>query len=174
VRRAPLASSKADKCATKWCRNRRAHKVTRWRSPISGEVIVYKSKLPYCWKCQSKRLRERHPETYVLNAMRQRARKRGIPFTITLKEFRGFCQRTGYLDLRGRTPGSMTVDRIDHDKGYHIWNIRPLSHGENSANGHVVPGQDCKQNQAKPETYDYDFGGPEPDYVPPVTPSEPF
>jgi len=68
----------------------------------------------------------------------------------------------------------MTIDRIDHDKGYHIWNIQLLSHAENSEKGHVVPGRETKQNEPGPEIYDYDFGGPPPDYQPPTDPTCPF
>ena len=164
TRKARAARSKAEKCITRWCRNARAKKITRWLNP-QGKVIEYESFLPRCWKCQSRFLKERHPETYVLNAMRNRARQRKLPFTVTLVEFRQFCRETGYLERRGREPESATIDRIDHDKGYHIWNIQILSHEENSANGHVVPGQDCKQNDSGPEDYDYDFSGPEPENV---------
>jgi hypothetical protein len=78
-------------------------------------------------------LKERHPETYTLNAIRQGAKKRGIPFTITLEEWKDFCKRTCYLDLRGTEPDSYTVDRINDAQGYHIWNIRILTHAENCA-----------------------------------------
>lgn len=173
TRRAPKASGKAEKCVTKWCRNKRAAKITRYKSP-SGKVIEYHGFLTVCWKCHSRQLKARHPATYALNAMRGRARQRGLPFTITLAEFREFCKQTGYLEKKGQEPHSMTIDRIDHDKGYHIWNIRLLTHAENSENGHVVPGKETKQNDSGPDVYDYDYGGPEPDYDPAVTDNEPF
>lgn len=97
----------------------------------------------------------------MLNAIRNRARQRKIPFTITLEEFRQFCHETGYLEKRGREAHSLSIDRKDHDKGYHIWNICVKSFQENCVNGHVVPGRDCKQNERKPEEYDYDFAGPD-------------
>ena len=114
------------------------------------------------------------PETYVLNAIRNRARQRKIPFDITLEQFRDFCNRTGYITRRGRDPDALTIDRIDHDKGYHIWNIQVKSFQENCERGHVVPGRETKQNERKPEVYDYDFSGSEPDYVPPQSSNEPF
>jgi hypothetical protein len=120
--------------------------------------------LPVCWKCHSRKLKQRHPATYVLNFLRNRARQRKIPFTITLVEFRQFCRETNYLELKGRTPEALSIDRKDHDKGYHLWNICVRNFQENCVNGHVVPGRDCKQNERKPEKYDYDFAGPpEPD-----------
>ena len=159
TRVAPKARGKHEKCTTKWCRNKRAKKVTRYRSP-SGKIILYESRLPYCWKCKTRRLKERHPATYILNVMRGRARQRKIPWTITLAEFKEFCQRTGYVEKRGCEDESLTVDRIDHDKGYHIWNIQVLSFIENCTQGHTVPGRETKQNESGPDVYDYDYDGP--------------
>lgn len=48
----------------------------------------------------------------------------GIPFSITLEEFRGFCQKTGYIIQKGKRGRNCTVDRIKNWEGYHIWNIQ--------------------------------------------------
>ena len=72
---------------------------------------------------------------YVLNMLRRSARKRNIPFTLTVDEFKSFCAETGYLERRGKNPDSLTVDRKDWNEGYHSWNIRALAHAENSAQG---------------------------------------
>lgn len=173
TRKAPLARNRDEKCLTLWCRNRKAVKSTYYRK-TDGTVVRYEGFLSHCWKCRSRMLKERQPATYVLNMLRNRAKQRGIPFTITLAEFREFCRKTDYLEKRGHFKGGLTVDRKDHDKGYHIWNIQVMEFEENSTNGHVVPGKECKQNEAKPERYEYDFDGPEPDYVPPVNANEPF
>ena len=45
--------------------------------------------------------------------LRQSARRRKLPFTITLAEFKVFCARTDYLARRGNQPGNLTVDRVD-------------------------------------------------------------
>lgn len=134
TRKAPLARSKDEKCATKWCRNRKALKYTYYRS-ASGAVIKYENYLSHCWKCRAKMLLERHPATYCLNMLRHSARKRKLPFTITLAQFKAFCAQTGYLERRGNSPDSLTIDRVDVNKGYHIENIRVLTHEENSAQG---------------------------------------
>ena len=67
--------------------------------------------------------------------LRHSARKRKLPFTLTLPEFRKFCEETRYLERRGNEPESLTIDRINPNEGYHIWNIRVLTHEENSAQG---------------------------------------
>jgi hypothetical protein len=163
TRVAPKARSKEEKCVTPRCRNRKATKYTYYKSPKTGERITYVNLLNHCWKCRSRMLKERQPATYVLNAIRQRAKQRKLPFTITLEEFEKWCAETGYLEKRGREPESYSIDRIDHDKGYHIWNIQIKTFEENCTSGHTVPGRETMQNERKPEVYDYDFKGPQAD-----------
>lgn len=134
----PRGSKKGFKCETRYCRNRKARK--------SNGYLLRK-----CWKCRSHLLRERHPATYVMNALRQRARKRRIPWTITLEEFKKWCARTGYLKKRGHGKGLATIDRVNANEGYHIWNIQIMEFLQNCTKGHFVPGMDCKQNDSMPE-----------------------
>lgn len=102
-----------------------------------------------CWKCRSRRLKKRHPATYVLNWLRQTARKRRLAFTITLQEFKRWCEETGYLALRGRRDSDMSIDRIDHSKGYHINNIKMRAFLENCTDGYTVPGIETKPNERR-------------------------
>lgn len=67
--------------------------------------------------------------------LRHSARKRNLPFSLTVDEFKDFCLKTGYLERRGNKPDDLTIDRIDWNDGYHIWNIRVLTHAENSGQG---------------------------------------
>ncbi len=156
TRVAPKARSKEEKCAAKFCRNKRAVNNT-------GRM------LRLCWKHRSKQLKERHPETYVLNAIRQQAKKRKIPFTITLAQFRAWCAETGYITSRGTTPDAATIDRKNHDEGYHIWNIQILSHAENSEQRHFVPGQEERDPDSG-----CDYQDRAPDYDEAVDPNSPF
>jgi hypothetical protein len=80
-------------------------------------------------------LKERQPVTYVLNMLRHSAKKRDLPFTLTKAQLAELCARTGYLEKRGTEPESLTIDRIDWDEGYHIWNLKVITHKENSAQG---------------------------------------
>lgn len=133
-KQAPKATSKADKCCTKYCRNQRALKKTTYKK-ADGTVVVYENFLKKCWKCHSRALKEKRPWTYVLNMLRHSARKRGLAFTLTVTSFKAWCQQTGYLEQRGNKPGDLTVDRIDWNEGYHIWNLQTLTHKENSEQG---------------------------------------
>ena len=133
----PKGSKKGFTCEVKYCRKTKAK---------NGDGR-YQS---ICSRHKSRQLKERHPETYVLNQIRGRARKKGIPFSLTIEEFRQFCKETGCLKNRGKEPHCDTIDRINHDDGYHIWNIQVKEFMENSTNGHTVPGQATKQNARGP------------------------
>jgi len=133
----PKGSKKGMKCETRYCRKFKGK---------NGAGRLQR----ICNKCKSRLLKTRHPETYVLNMIRNRARKRNIPFSLTLEEFRQFCARTGCLANRGTDPHSGSIDRIDHDEGYHVWNLQVKDYGENCRNGHTVPGQITKQNARGP------------------------
>jgi hypothetical protein len=130
------AKEPTGKCTTKWCRNPKAKNDRGYP-------------LPYCWKCKSRRLKEHYPATYTRNLMKQVAKRRGISFSITLAQWKEFCARTGYLEKRGRKPDSLSIDRIDHRKGYHIDNIRAIPSFLNSWQGHTEPGRVLKQNHPR-------------------------
>lgn len=63
------------------------------------------------------------------------AKKRNIPFYITLEEFRRFCEKTGYLIVKGRRGYNATIDRINNKEGYTIDNIHLLTHRQNASKG---------------------------------------
>jgi hypothetical protein len=86
----------------------------------------------YCHTCRSRQYRKRHPIRYAYFTVKTHAKTRGIEFNITFKEFEAFCLKTNYHLLRGNMPGSLTIDRRDSSQGYHVDNIRTLSHQENS------------------------------------------
>jgi len=109
-------------------------------------------------------LKERRPWTYVLNMLRHSARKRKLPFTLTVAEFKKFCEETRYLELRGNKPTNLTIDRKDWNEGYHIWNIQVLTHEENSMQG--------ADNTPRDERGDADETGAV--YSEPVTEDQPF
>lgn len=139
----PVGSKKGKICESKWCRNIKGRKA-------DGYLIKH------CWKCRSRKLKERRPHTYVLNAIRRSAKKRHLAFTLTLEQFVAFCERTGYMEKRGVESHSLTIDRVNHAKGYHHDNITVTTHFKNSLNGHTVPGQFRQQN------YRRDMEPPEP------------
>lgn len=58
-------------------------------------------------------------------------------FTITLEEFREFCQRTGYIIKKGMRGKNCTIDRIKNNLGYHIGNIQIKSNLANIKKYHT-------------------------------------
>ena len=86
----------------------------------------------FCSKHSHRYQRDTNPIGYVFHALRQNARRRGKEFSITIEEFRTFCEETDYLNKRGKTGKSASIDRIDNSKGYSLYNIRVISLSENS------------------------------------------
>lgn len=85
-----------------------------------------------CNTCRSRKIRTEDPERYAYNNLRSSARKRGIPFTLTLEQFRKFCVQTEYMNGKGLGKKSYTVDRIREGEGYHIDNIQCLTRSQNT------------------------------------------
>ena len=84
-----------------------------------------------CNKHSRLRKIEQNPYVFYLGELRRRAKRRGKPCTLTLMEFRDFCNRTGYLHTKGVNAGDSHIDRIDPDKGYEKGNIQMLTNTEN-------------------------------------------
>jgi len=76
----------------------------------------------------------------------------GIPFEITLEEFREFCQRTGYIIQKGKRGRNCTIDRVKNEFGYYIWNIEIRSHEANVRKYHR---EDKHFTELDPEDEDY-------------------
>lgn len=119
------------------------------RKRAAGRCICYRcdapagKNLPRCYKHNWQRKKASDPIAYIFYHKRQRAFERGRtqpwgnvagwePWTLTLENFRDWCLATGYHLKTGRTSGSLSLDRKDNRYGYHVWNIAPLSLGDNS------------------------------------------
>lgn len=76
-----------------------------------------------------------NPLKSAYSHVKDSARKRRIPFSLTLGEFKEFCDASGYLDLKGWHAGCLHVDRKDHKLGYTKDNIQPLEATENAHKG---------------------------------------
>lgn len=87
-----------------------------------------------CHKHYARKRREEDPIGVRFNQFKGNARKRGKAFSITIEEFRGFCEETGYL-TKGRRGQNATIDRRDNDFGYHLWNIQILTNRQNASKG---------------------------------------
>jgi hypothetical protein len=91
-----------------------------------------------CTTCRSRKCRMLDTVKYSYLNKKNRAKQRksklwpnGIPFTITLEEFRAFCYKVHYVCGQGRHRLSHDVDRIIETEGYHIGNIQKLRKDKN-------------------------------------------
>lgn len=84
-----------------------------------------------CRQCRHKNYVAADPVRVSFQNMRARAKERGKEFTITLAYFRRFCYKYDYIQGKGRTSDSYTVDRIREELGYVPGNIQVKPNGEN-------------------------------------------
>jgi hypothetical protein len=85
-----------------------------------------------CSTCRSTKQRQQNPLKYYYSTLRFNAKRRNKSFSLTLEEFKAFCDKTNYLKFKkGRNADSITIDRIVASKGYEAGNIQVLT---NSAN----------------------------------------
>lgn len=88
-----------------------------------------------CDKHYARKRRELDPVYTRYNQFKSSATRRKKPFSITLEQFREFCQETGYIVSKGMRGMRSTIDRVDNKKGYHIDNIQLLTLRQNASKG---------------------------------------
>lgn len=87
----------------------------------------------FCPKHRKRYDKHNNPVSYHFNILRSNAKRRGKDFSLTLDEFKEFCTKTDYLDLKGKNKKSASIDRVDSSRGYHADNIQVLSLSANSS-----------------------------------------
>jgi hypothetical protein len=83
---------------------------------------------------------------------RGNALRRCKDFTITLEQFREWCNEKGYIIKRGYRGKNCTVDRIRNWEGYHIGNIQLIT---NIANIRKYHDHDKHVTDLPPDHEDY-------------------
>ena len=131
------------KCQTPYCRN----------------TAIKDRKL--CGSCRKRIYRKKYPIKATYQDLRNNAKRRGKEFTLTFEEFKTFCVKTEYIINKGRTKEGFTIDRIDQNEGYHIWNIQVLSNTKN-----VKKFIEYKYNNGQMEFNFREESKPNSDYVP--------
>jgi len=99
---------KSKKCATPYCRNDR----------IKGKTK--------CSKCNMRWYKEHHPIEYAFNVLRSNAKRRGKEFNLTIDEFRKFCRKNDYIELKGKAKDNLSIDRDKDEIGYTYDNIKAI------------------------------------------------
>ena len=103
--------------------------ITKGRCAVKNCSNRCKGKM--CSTCRTRKSRLKDPERYAFNNLKNRAKQRGLIFTITLEQFRVWCVKVEYIGFKGRSSESYTVDRIHNDLGYHIDNIQVMTKQDN-------------------------------------------
>lgn len=117
------------KCKTKFCRN-----------------VVKRS--GFCSTCRSKKCREKNRMRYAYVTLRNNAKRRNIVFEISFEYFKRFCYRTKYIQNKGITHDSYSIDRIKNNLGYIERNIRCLTVSQNSKKGTKILSYDWRNKTA--------------------------
>ena len=86
----------------------------------------------FCNKCIKRKQSAKNPIRTSYYNLRTNAKRRGKEFNLTLEEFTKFAIETEYINKRGKTAKSYSIDRMDNSKGYSIDNIMVLTLSENS------------------------------------------
>lgn len=84
-----------------------------------------------CQHCKSRQWRANNPILNAFKCIKSRAKRTGIAFSLTVQQFTTFCVVTGFVEKRGRSSGSLHIDRIDPAKGYEVGNIQVLTATQN-------------------------------------------
>ncbi len=84
-----------------------------------------------CWKCKTRQHTQKYPIKRIFYDLHHSARRRFIPFKLTLSWFTEWISKTSYLEKRGRGKESLTIDRIREEEGYTPDNIQVLKKSKN-------------------------------------------
>lgn len=96
-----------------------------------------------CHKHYARKIRENDPVYARYNQFCSNARRRKIKNSVTLEEFRLFCERNNYIIVKYRRGKNCTIDRRCNVHGYHIWNMQILSQTNNTKKYHNHDKHNC-------------------------------
>ena len=94
-----------------------------------------RSKQNRCNTCRSRRFRKNNPMKYAYYNLIANSKRRNISFTLTFQQFQQFSIRHEYIQNKGTTKESYSIDRINSRKGYSLDNIQVLTVSQNSSKG---------------------------------------
>ena len=93
-------------------------------------------KLHLCPRHRQERWRRRNPRQAAFATLRDHARGRRIPFTLTFAHFLAITEAAGFWDKDPASHGDrLSVDRIDPSLGYSNDNVQVLTVSENVIKG---------------------------------------
>lgn len=110
-----MAKKKAERppCGIRGCKNQSA----RGRAICSSHYI--------------RQWRARNPIRYAYQALKDNAKRRRKPFSITYYDFMELIEHTAYMTHKGRRSYELHIDRIEEELGYIPGNLRVTTHSDN-------------------------------------------
>lgn len=84
-----------------------------------------------CGICRVRLWRANNPIKANYNAIKNKARRRKIPFDMSFSFFEQLCLATGFHIERGRAVDDLQIDRINALRGYHDDNVQILTTSQN-------------------------------------------
>lgn len=101
----------------------------------SGGGVCHTGSMPIAWAKRSR-------ATKGLHTIRQGARKRGIPCTLTVADYRTLTEGAACHYCRGALPkAGGGLDRVDSSGGYTLDNVVPCCQQCNNAKGESTPAE---------------------------------
>lgn len=75
--------------------------------------------------------KEKNPIRYAYKVLKNNAKRRKVGFSITIDEFIKFCDENNYMELKGVSASSYTIDRKKSEQGYTYDNMQILFNSQN-------------------------------------------
>lgn len=95
-----------------------------------------------CYKHYQRKRRKEDPVGVRYTQFKTNARNRNVENSVTLEEFRRFCEKNQYIVKKGRRGQNATIDRLCNVHGYHIWNMGIKTNRANASKGARFRGDD--------------------------------
>lgn len=109
-----------------------SHKVKLCLCTVANCSKKTPKKYRMCYKHKREKQKLENPLSYWYDVLRQNARSRGIDFNLPKSDFKIFCDRTNYLEKKGKNAGGYSIDRIKSHIGYQLDNLQVLTLSQNS------------------------------------------
>lgn len=94
-------------------------------------------KFSLCDGCYQERWRQLNPAKSAFSALKQKARERGIEFSLDYRYFKGIVDAYGYFEFNpDNFRDHLSIDRVDCTRGYVEGNIRVVTVSENAMRSH--------------------------------------
>lgn len=133
------ASTKRGCCDVKYCRGRLGPAAT-----LKGNKT--------CSKCAMRQWRANNILPKILADIRQRAKRKGTPFSLTLGYMLSLDGMEDYMQKRGRASCALHLDRKETSKGYVEGNVFVITAASNIAKGNKERHENYKKqfDESKP------------------------